>query len=79
MFIRMMDKMCGIHKVAGALLIIGGLNWAAYGLFDFNLVDKVFGSIMWLEKLVYILIGASALMMLAAEKCCVSCSSKMKT
>jgi len=27
------------------ILIIGGLNWGLIGLFNFNLVSKIFGSI----------------------------------
>lgn len=43
------------------LLIIGGLNWGLVGLFDFNLVTAVFGSIPVLEKVVYILVGVAAI------------------
>lgn len=46
--------------VALVLVIVGGLNWGLYA-FGFNLVNLVFGSIAMLEKLVYILVGLSAL------------------
>ncbi len=41
------------------LLIVGGLNWALFA-FGINLVSIIFGAIPVLEKLVYILVGASA-------------------
>jgi len=46
------------------LVIIGGLNWLLVGLFDWNLVTAIFGSVSWLERVVYILVGLSALVML---------------
>ncbi|WP_242222527.1 DUF378 domain-containing protein [Bacillus cereus group sp. BfR-BA-01380] len=42
------------------LVIIGGLNWLFVAL-DFNLVEKVFGSVPALVDTVYWLIGLSAL------------------
>ena len=47
--------------VAVALLIVGGLNWGFYGLFSTDLVAKLLGSIAWLQKTVYVLVGLSAL------------------
>lgn len=49
--------------IAKILVIVGGLNWGLVGAFDFNLVDTIFGSISWLLKAVYILVGLSALYM----------------
>lgn len=42
------------------LVIVGGLNWGLVAL-NFNLVNFLFGSVSWLETLVYILVGLSAL------------------
>lgn len=44
-----------------ALTIIGGLNWGLVGLFDFNLVAAIFGEMSALSRIVYILVGLSAL------------------
>lgn len=44
--------------------MIGAINWGLVGGFDFNLVNAVFGSVAWLETLIYILVGLSALLML---------------
>jgi uncharacterized protein len=44
------------------LIIIGGVNWGLVGLFQFDLVASVFGGQdAALSRLVYILVGASAL------------------
>jgi uncharacterized protein len=44
------------------LIIIGGINWGLVGLFQFDLVASLFGGQdAALSRLVYILVGASAL------------------
>ncbi|MFH0873879.1 MAG: DUF378 domain-containing protein [Candidatus Komeilibacteria bacterium] len=60
--------MKGLAMIAWILLIIGGLNWLLIGIFDWNIVDILFGSWMWLVKLIYILVGLSALYLLFTKK-----------
>ncbi|MBA3675897.1 MAG: DUF378 domain-containing protein [Sphingosinicella sp.] len=43
------------------LLIVGGLNWGLVGLFDFDLVAALFGEMSVLSRIVYVLVGLSAL------------------
>ena len=43
------------------LVIIGGLNWGLVGLFNYNLVDAIFGTANWFTRLIYILVGVSAI------------------
>lgn len=43
------------------LVIIGGLNWGLVGLFNFDLVAAIFGAGSTLARVVYVLVGASAL------------------
>jgi uncharacterized protein len=43
------------------LLIVGGLNWGFVGLFDFDLVATLFGAGSLLARIVYVLVGLSAL------------------
>ena len=44
------------------LIIIGGINWGLVGLFQFDLVAALFGGQdAALSRLVYILVGVSAL------------------
>ena len=50
-----------INMIALILLIIGGLNWGLVGLFEFNLVDFLFGIGSILSRIVYILVGVSAI------------------
>jgi uncharacterized protein len=49
--------------IALVLLIIGGLNWGLIGIggIEWNVVHIIFGTVEWLERLVYILVGLSAL------------------
>ncbi len=53
-----------IDWIAIVLVIIGGLNWGLVGLFGFDLVDAVLGSIPILAKIVYILVGIAAIYMI---------------
>lgn len=53
-----------LKMIARWLVVIGGLNWLLVGLLDLNLVDSVLGSISFLPKLVYILVGLSAVWVL---------------
>ena len=50
-----------INTITLILLIVGGLNWALVGLFDLDLVAALFGDKSLLSRLVYTLVGASAL------------------
>ena len=43
------------------LVIVGGLNWGLVGAFDFDLVAALFGDMSGLSRVVYILVGLSAL------------------
>lgn len=50
-----------LNIVTLALIVIGGINWGLVGAFDFNLVAAIFGPGSTLARLVYILVGLSAL------------------
>jgi uncharacterized membrane protein YuzA (DUF378 family) len=49
-----------INLVTLLLVIVGGLNWGLVGLFSFDLVAAIFGSGSLLSRLVYVLVGLSA-------------------
>ena len=53
-----------ITKIAAALLIVGGLNWGLIGLVEFDLVAFLFGSMSILSRIVYTLVGVSAIWVL---------------
>jgi len=47
--------------IAAAVLVVGGLNWGLWGLFEVDLVATLFGgNTALLAKLIYILVGFSA-------------------
>ena len=53
--------MRAINLATLALLIVGGLNWGLVGLFEFDLVAALFGEMSALSRIVYGLVGLSAL------------------
>lgn len=53
-----------IDWIALVLVIVGGVNWGLVGLFNFDLVAAIFGSIFWLARIIYVLVGTSALYMI---------------
>lgn len=57
-------KLNVIDWIAYVLTVIGGLNWGLVGAFEFNLVDTIFGEESALSRIVYILVGLSALYLL---------------
>lgn len=57
-----------LHVVTFSLAMVGALNWGLVALFGFNLVSMVLGSWPMLVQLVYILVGASAVYVLATHK-----------
>ena len=50
-----------VNTLTLVLLIVGGLNWGLVGLFGFDLVAAIFGEMSALSRVVYTLVGASAL------------------
>ena len=52
--------MRAINKLTLLLLIVGGLNWGLVGLFDFDLVAALFGDMSPLSRVLYVLVGISA-------------------
>lgn len=56
-----MAKMGTLDWIAMVLVIIGAVNWGLVGLLQLDLVDKIFGGLPILAKIVYILVGLSGL------------------
>lgn len=50
-----------LQKVALVLIIIGAINWGLIGLFDFNLVETLFGTENIITKVVYVLVGIAGI------------------
>lgn len=69
--------MKALHIVAYTLLWVGGLNWGLIGLFDFDLVNSLLGAAPAIEKLVYVLVGAATVYIIATHmKDCRVCGAK---
>lgn len=72
--------MKALHMVTWILVIVGALNWGLVGLFDFNLVMKILGGAPAIEKLVYILVGISAVVEIFSHaKTCKMCGKDAAT
>lgn len=54
-----------IDVVAAVLLVVGGLNWGLVAVADFDLVAAIFGAGTPLARVVYGLVGISALYQIA--------------
>jgi len=53
--------MRAFNIITQVLLIVGGLNWLLVGAFDFDLVAALFGDMSALSRVVYVLVGLSAI------------------
>ena len=54
-----MKKLNVLDWVALVLVIVGAVNWGLLGLFGFDLVAAIFGSMSLLSRIVYGLVGLS--------------------
>ena len=59
--------MKSLHMVSFVLVVVGGLNWLLVA-FGYNLVDSLLGEGSMLAKLVYILVGLSAVLLVVTHK-----------
>ena len=55
-----MGKLSTMEMTALVLTIIGGVNWGLVGLINLNIVSMVVGDMTVLSRVVYILVGLSA-------------------
>ncbi len=58
------------HILTLILVCVGGLNWGLVGLANFDLVAAIFGDMSILSRIVYLLVGASAIYQLAGISRC---------
>ena len=68
--------MKGLHKITWILVIVGGLNWLVFALFNWD-VGQLFGGMdATISKIIYVLVGLSALVELFSHKeTCKACST----
>lgn len=50
-----------VQKTALVLTVIGALNWGLIGLFSFDLVASLFGSMTIITRTIYTLVGIAGL------------------
>ena len=62
MVIKMHNKI--LDTIALTIAVIGAVNWGLVGFFDFNLVSFLFGSMTWVSRIVYALVGIAGLYLL---------------
>lgn len=53
-----------IKIITYILVIIGALNWGLVGIFNFDLVRTIFGEMTLISRIIYGLIGVSAIIYL---------------
>lgn len=54
-----------LDYTALTIAIIGAVNWGLVGFFDFNLVAFLFGSMSWLSRIIYALVGLCGLYLIS--------------
>lgn len=54
-----------INAIALTIAIIGCINWGLIGLFNFNLVDAIFGDLSFFSKVIYTLVGIAGIWSIA--------------
>lgn len=66
-----------LHMVAFTLVVVGALNWGLVGLLNWNVVTWLLGGMPGLVTIVYILVGLSAVYLVATHtKDCKACDKK---
>ena len=53
-----------VHWIVTLIVIIGAINWGLVGLFNYNIVTALLGSMDWLVKTVYIVVGVCGILLL---------------
>ena len=60
-----LKKVFNVFSVIALILtIVGALNWLSVGIFGFNFVNFLSFGMVWLERLVYILVGIAGIYMI---------------
>lgn len=60
--------MKGMHILAFILLVVGGLNWLLVGLFAWDIGSLFGGQAATISRIVYVLVGLSAIFELFTHK-----------
>ncbi|MBI5728991.1 MAG: DUF378 domain-containing protein [Candidatus Magasanikbacteria bacterium] len=75
-----MQNKKGLHVVTYLLLAIGGLNWLLVGAAQWDIGQLFGGMTATVSRVIYILVGLSAIYELAMHKnCCKMCGENKPT
>ena len=58
-----------LYNIALTLVIIGALNWLLIGVFKFDLVAAIFGTMSAFSRIIYTLVGISGIISNGLYKC----------
>ncbi len=56
-----MNKLNFLDWLTIVLVVVGALNWGLVGFFSFDLVATIFGAMSVISRVVYVLVGLSAI------------------
>ena len=62
----MLKQACMLCKIVGAFAIIGALNWGLVGILQVNLVERIFGEMTVITRILYALVGLSGIALLVS-------------
>ena len=62
-----MNKLNALDWITLILVVVGGLNWGLVGIFKFDLVATIFGEMRIISRIVYTLVGLSAIYLLVVS------------
>ncbi|NIN01168.1 MAG: DUF378 domain-containing protein [candidate division Zixibacteria bacterium] len=62
-----LNKLTVLDWITLILVIVGGLNWGLVGIFKFDLVAAIFGEMGIVSRIVYTLVGLSAIYLAATS------------
>ena len=76
----MLKKPSVLDWIALIIIVIGGLNWGLYGLYQLNIISMIFGGFSMIARVVYIIVGIAAIYaivraLLCHKKCASECST----
>lgn len=57
--------MKALNGIILAIAIVGCVNWGLIGLFEFDLVAALFGTMSMFSRLIYVVVGLSGLYLLS--------------
>lgn len=59
-------KMNALDRVALVLVLIGAINWGLIGVFEFDVIEAIFGSIPGVVRVLYTFIGIAGIYVVAS-------------